>query len=63
MRQGKISKLRKLRESRGLRQIDVAMKAGICPTTYWHMERGDRASSLVQLKVCQALGVNLSDLL
>jgi len=56
--------LKRLRESIGLSQRQLALKAGISNTEIWRLEKGERKPSLQTLnKLSLALNVPLHDLL
>ena len=57
-------KLKKVRLKKGLRQVDVANKAGINSNYYSKVERGEAIPSVITLKkVLGALGVKSSEVL
>ena len=56
--------LREWREFRGLRQEDLAQKVGAYPSIVSRYETGDRRLTLeMAYKLCQALDIDLSELL
>lgn len=56
-------RLRELRESAGLTQIELAERLGSSQSYVTKYETGDRRLDLIQLRsVCDALGVRLSKL-
>jgi len=50
------------RKSKGLRQVDLALKAGVAPATIWVAEHGRSISVFSKRKIAAALGVGISDL-
>jgi len=56
------SKLRRLRESRGLRQIDLVFQTGLSPATIWHADKGDTIAQETRSKIAKALKVSVEDL-
>jgi len=50
------------RKAKGLRQLDIALKAGVCPATVWSAEHGRKISIYSQKKIAAALGVGISDI-
>jgi len=63
-RQEIASKLKTLRTTQGLRQIDLAKKAGINSNYYSKVERGEAIPSIITLKkILGALGVKSSKVL
>ena len=58
------SKLKKVRLSKGMKQTDVAKKAGINSNYYSKVERGEAIPSVITFKkILGALGVNSSEIL
>lgn len=55
-------RLAAFRKARGLRQIDIAIKAGLSPATVWTAEHGRKISIYSQKKIAAALGVGISDI-
>lgn len=56
-------RLRKLRESKGLSQEDLAFEAGLGRSYYWRVEQGLINVTLETLvKLCNALKVEIADL-
>jgi len=51
------SPMRALRESRALRQLDIAILAGISPSTVFAAERHGCVSKTSQRKIARVLGV------
>lgn len=51
------SPMRALRESRALRQLDIAILAGISPSTVFAAERHGCVSRTSQKKIARVLGV------
>lgn len=58
-----MNKIKNLRESQGLRQIDLAMKARVSLSTLWLLEAGydERASQKIKSKVAAGLGIKVRD--
>ena len=57
-------KIRKTRRNKGLKQVDVAVEAGMSPSYYGKIERGIVNPSLEKLhKIIKTLGVKSSDIL
>jgi transcriptional regulator with XRE-family HTH domain len=57
-----MSKLREIREERGLRIIDVAIKAQVSSSLVWMMETGQRVSRRKKIQVACALNVPFDEL-
>lgn len=56
------TKLARIREKRGLKQIDVAKAAGVTRVFYTQVENGDRIPSLIKAKsMADALGITLDE--
>ena len=54
--------LRRVREERGLRQVDVAEKLGQPQSYVSRIESAEQRADLPELRaVCAALGINLAD--
>jgi transcriptional regulator with XRE-family HTH domain len=58
------SRLRALRESRDLRQLDVCIRTGLSPATVWRAEQpgGGGVSEQSRLRIAQCLGVSPSEI-
>jgi transcriptional regulator with XRE-family HTH domain len=57
-------KIRKARRNKGLKQVEVAVEAGMSPSYYGKIERGVVNPSLEKLhKIIKSLGVKSSDIL
>ena len=56
------SKIRLLRKGRGLRQLDLALSAGLSQATIWNVEHGLEISRPTKQKIAAALGVRVNDL-
>lgn len=56
------SRLRALREQRGLRQLDLAIITRLSPATVWQAEHGDSICKETRIKIAKALGVSPEDL-
>lgn len=57
------SKMRMLRESRGLRQFDLAVLTHLSPATVWAAEkRGDTVSDQTRKRIADALGAPVESL-
>jgi transcriptional regulator with XRE-family HTH domain len=56
------SKLRALREQRGLRQLDIVIATRLSPATVWAAEHGDSICKESRIKIAKALGVSPEDL-
>lgn len=56
------SKVRAIRESRGLRQIDLVILTGLSLGTIGHFDKGNRVSLTSVQKIARALGVQPGDL-
>jgi transcriptional regulator with XRE-family HTH domain len=55
--------LRRLREARGLTQLELSVAAGVTPATVSRLENGHQAPTLVTLyKLAEALEVPVADL-
>ena len=60
----KISKMRRVREKKGLRQIDLALQAGCSLTWIWLLEQGgqERVSRKIKERVAEALETTVEEL-
>jgi len=56
------SKLRALREQRGLRQFDLCVLTRLSPATIWNAEHRDSISLKTRKKIAKALKVSVEDL-
>jgi len=56
------SKLRQLRESRGLRQIDLVIQTGLSPATIWHADKDDTIADETRAKIAKVLKVSIQEL-
>lgn len=56
------SKLRALREQRGLRQLDIVIATRLSPANVWAAEHGDSICKESRIKIAKALGVSPEDL-
>lgn len=57
-------RIRKARKDKGLKQVEVAVDAGLSPSYYGKIERGLVNPSLEKLhKIIKSLGVKSSDIL
>jgi len=56
------SRLRSLREARGLRQLDLVIATGLSPATIWIAEHGDSISLKTRKKIAKVLKVSVEDL-
>jgi len=56
------SRLRSLREARGLRQIDVVFLTHLSPATIWIAEHGDSISLKTRKKIAKVLKVRPEDI-
>jgi transcriptional regulator with XRE-family HTH domain len=57
-----LSKLRSLREQRGLRQFDLCVLARLSSATIWHAEHNDSICKKTRQKIAKALKVSVKDL-
>ena len=56
--------LRKVRDSRGLNQGDVADRVGLSQSHYARLESGERACYLpLAIKICRVLNIDINDFL
>ena len=58
-----MNKLKQIRQNMGLRQIDLAKRAGVGLTTIWYLENGydDRASQKTKKKIAQGLKLKIQE--
>jgi transcriptional regulator with XRE-family HTH domain len=58
------SRLRALRESRDIRQLDLVIRTGLSPATVWRAEQpgGGGVSEESRLRIAQCLGVPASEI-
>ena len=58
------SRLRALRESRDIRQLDLAIRSGLSPATVWRAEQpgGGGISDQTKLRIAQCLGVSPAEI-
>lgn len=56
------SKLRALREARGLRQLDLVIATRLSPATIWNAEHRDSICKKTRKKIAKALKVSVEDL-
>ena len=59
-----MNKIKLIRESKGLRQIDVAKLCGVGIATIWNLEHGldERASEKTRKKIAAGLGLKVEEL-
>ena len=55
-------RMRILRKARALRQLDLALSAGLSQATIWNAEHGLEISRSTKQKIAAALGVRVNDL-
>lgn len=56
--------LRKIRDSKGLNQCDIANRVGLSQSHYARIESGERACYLpLAIKICRALYIDINDFL
>ena len=58
----RFSRLRSLREARGLRQLDLVISTGLSPATIWLAEHGDSICKNTRKKIARVLGVKLEEI-
>jgi len=57
------TKIRQVRESLGLSQVEVAAKAGVSLTTVFKVESGQHVTHRTKCKIARALGVPINEVL